>query len=56
MKISARDKLKGTVESIQLGVVTAKIGVGVGENVIESAITRQSVGNSASKLAVSSAR
>jgi molybdopterin-binding protein len=43
MKISARNQLKGTVEAIQLGVVTAKVAVRVGENLIESVITRQSV-------------
>ena len=43
MKISARNQLRGTVESIQLGVVTAKVSVRVGENLIESVITRQSV-------------
>lgn len=43
MKISARNQLKGTVETIDLGVVTAKVSVRVGENLIESVITRQSV-------------
>ena len=43
MKISARNQLKGIVEAIDLGVVTAKVGVRVGENLIESVITRQSV-------------
>lgn len=43
MKISARNQLRGTVEEIVLGTVTAKVSVRVGENVIESVITRQSV-------------
>jgi molybdate transport system regulatory protein len=43
MKISARNQLRGTVEAIDLGVVTAKVGVRVGPNLIESVITRQSV-------------
>ncbi len=43
MKISARNKLNGTVEEIKLGVVTASVAVRVGENLIESVITRQSV-------------
>ena len=43
MKISARNQLRGKVEDIQLGVVTAKVSVRVGENLIESVITRQSV-------------
>jgi molybdopterin-binding protein len=43
MKISARNQLRGTVETVNLGVVTAKVGVRVGDNLIESVITRQSV-------------
>ena len=43
MKISARNQLRGTIETIDLGVVTAKVGVRVGPNLIESVITRQSV-------------
>jgi molybdopterin-binding protein len=43
MKISARNQLRGTVESVNIGVVTARVGVRVGENLIESVITRQSV-------------
>ena len=43
MKISARNQLRGKVEAIVLGVVTAKVGVRVGDNLIESVITRQSV-------------
>ena len=42
-KISARNHLRGTVEDILLGTVTAKVTVKVGDNVIESVITRQSV-------------
>jgi molybdopterin-binding protein len=43
MKISARNQLSGKVEGIVLGVVTAKVAVRVGDNLIESVITRQSV-------------
>jgi molybdopterin-binding protein len=43
MKISARNQMRGTVEAIVLGVVTAKVSVRVGDNLIESVITRQSV-------------
>src|SRR5712664_280852 len=43
MKISARNQLRGIVEAIDLGVVTAKVVVRVGDNLIESVITRQSV-------------
>jgi molybdopterin-binding protein len=43
MKISARNQLRGSVETVSLGVVTAKVGVRVGDNLIESVITRQSV-------------
>lgn len=42
-KISARNHLRGAVEEIVLGTVTAKVSVRVGENLIESVITRQSV-------------
>ena len=43
MQISARNKLRGTVETVNIGVVTAKVGVRVGDNLIESVITRESV-------------
>jgi molybdopterin-binding protein len=43
MKISARNQLRGKVEAVVLGVVTAKVALRVGENLIESVITRQSV-------------
>ena len=42
-KISARNHLRGTIEEIVLGTVTAKVTVKVGDNTIESVITRQSV-------------
>ena len=42
-KISAGNQLRGTVEEVVLGTVTAKVTVRVGENLIESVITRQSV-------------
>lgn len=42
-KISARNQLRGTVEGIMLGTMTAKVTLKVGENTIESVITRQSV-------------
>lgn len=42
MPISARNKLRGKVEEIQLGDVMAHVVVRVGENLIESAITRRS--------------
>lgn len=42
-RISARNQLRGTVEDILLGTVTAKVSVRVGENLIESVITRESV-------------
>ncbi len=43
MKISARNQLQGIVEEVTLGVVTASVTVRVGDNLIESVITRQSV-------------
>ena len=42
MALSARNKLKGTVEEVLLGSVKAHVVVGVGDNLIESAITRRS--------------
>ena len=42
MTLSARNQLEGTVEEIQLGGVMAHIGVRVGDNIIESVITRRS--------------
>lgn len=41
-KISARNQLRGIVEEVVLGTVTAKVSMRVGENLIESVITRQS--------------
>lgn len=43
MTLSARNQLVGTVEEIQLGGVMAHVVVRVGENLIESIITRRSV-------------
>jgi molybdopterin-binding protein len=42
MTLSARNQLKGIVEEIQLGGVMAHVVVRVGENLIESVITRRS--------------
>jgi molybdopterin-binding protein len=42
MPISARNKLRGTIDEIQLGDVMAHVVVRVGDNLIESAITRRS--------------
>ena len=42
MPISARNKLRGTIEDVQLGDVMAHVVVRVGDNLIESAITRRS--------------
>jgi molybdopterin-binding protein len=42
MAPSARNRLKGTVEEVVLGTVMAHVVVRVGENLIESAITRRS--------------
>jgi molybdopterin-binding protein len=43
MSLSARNQLKGTIEEIQLGGVMAHVVLRVGENLIESVITRRSV-------------
>ena len=42
MTLSARNRLKGTVEEVVLGTVMAHVVVRVGDNLIESAITRRS--------------
>jgi molybdopterin-binding protein len=42
MTLSARNKLRGQVEEIVLGDIMAHIVVRVGDNLIESVITRRS--------------
>ena len=42
MPISARNKLRGQIEEIQLGDVMAYVVVRVGDNLLESVITRRS--------------
>ena len=42
MAISARHKLRGTIEEIQLGDLMAHLVVRVGDNLIESVVTRRS--------------
>jgi len=42
MPILARNKLRGKVEEVQLGDIMAHVVVRVGDNLIESAITRHS--------------
>ena len=42
MAISARNQLRGQVKDIQLGNVMAHVVIQVGENEIESVITRRS--------------
>ena len=44
MEISARNKIKGTIEEIILGSVMAKVKINIGnENVISSVVTIESV-------------
>lgn len=43
MNMSARNKLQGTIKSVQVGAVMAIVKVQVGENIIESAITKDAV-------------
>ncbi len=57
MTLSARDRLEGKIVEIQLGGVMAHVVVRVGENLIESVITRRSaeemklkVGNTVSAI------
>jgi molybdopterin-binding protein len=42
MTLSARNQLEGIVEEIQLGGVMAHVSVRVGNNIVESVITRRS--------------
>lgn len=42
MALSARNQLPGTIEDIQIGDIMAHVVVRVGENTIESVITRNS--------------
>ncbi len=42
MALSARNQLRGDVTEIQLGSIMAHVAVRVGENEIESVITRRS--------------
>ncbi len=43
MKVSARNKLQGTIKEVHIGAVMAVVKVQVGENIIESAITKDAV-------------
>jgi molybdopterin-binding protein len=43
MQFSARNKLQGTVKEVKPGAVMAIVKVQVGDNVIESAITKEAV-------------
>ncbi len=43
MALSARNQLRGIVEDIQVGSIMAHVVVKVGDNLIESVITRTSV-------------
>lgn len=42
MTLSARNRLEGKIEELQLGGVMAHIVIRVGENLIESVITKRS--------------
>jgi molybdopterin-binding protein len=42
MALSARNQLRGTIEDIQIGDIMAHVVVKVGDNLIESIITRNS--------------
>ena len=42
MPISARNKLRGKIEEIQLGDIMAHVAIRVGDNLIERGVTRRS--------------
>lgn len=44
MALSARNQLPGTIQEVHLGDIVARIVVKVGDNLVESVITRQSAG------------
>ncbi|HLI84913.1 MAG TPA: TOBE domain-containing protein [Bryobacteraceae bacterium] len=48
MALSARNQLPGTVEDVQIGDIMAHVVVKIGDNLVESIITR----NSAEELAL----
>jgi len=43
MQFSARNKIPGTVKEVHIGAVMAIVKIQVGDNVLESAITKESV-------------
>jgi molybdopterin-binding protein len=43
MKLSARNQLPGVVQEVHVGEIMARVLVKVGDNIVESVITRQSV-------------
>ncbi len=43
MKFSARNKLPGTIKEVKPGTVMAIVKIQVGDNIIESAITKEAV-------------
>ena len=43
MPLSARNQLAGTIEEVRIGEIMAQVIVRVGDNLIESVITRSSV-------------
>jgi molybdopterin-binding protein len=50
MALSARNQLHGQVKDVKLGTVMAHIVVQVGDNVVESVITRRSAEEMALKI------
>jgi len=44
MKISARNKLKGTIRQVKKGTTTAHVTVHIGGQLVTAAITNESVG------------
>jgi molybdopterin-binding protein len=42
MSLSARNKLPGVIQEVHLGTIMARVLVKVGDNVVESVITRAS--------------
>ena len=56
MKLSARNVLKGKIQSVKLGATTAHVRIAIGKDVVVTAsITNEAVGRAASPAAATAA-
>jgi molybdopterin-binding protein len=54
MTLSARNRLRGKIEELELGEIVAHVVIRVGNDTIESVITRRSADELSSKSAIPS--